>query len=92
MTGSVIIRLIGPASAVNYTPLGDLFLRDANVNAARGRGTIETTSDPARAKRFASKAEAWAYWGQQSEVKPRRPDGRPNRPLTAWTVLVEPAP
>lgn len=49
-------------------------------------GLSEQTSD---AKQFEAPHEAMQYWQQQSEIAPLRPDGMPNRPLTAYTVCVE---
>lgn len=51
---------------------------------------IRTTPDPAQARVFASGSEAMECWRQQSTRDPVRPDGRPNRPLTAFTVEIKP--
>lgn len=50
---------------------------------------IRWTTDPAQAMTFAGGAEALACYRQQSLTVPLRPDGRPNRPLTAYTVSIE---
>lgn len=42
-----------------------------------------------KARRFDTAGEALVYWRQQSVACPLRPDGKPNRPLTAYTVSVE---
>lgn len=55
-------------------------------------GAIVSSDDPERAMAFASFDEAVLYWQRQSERTPLRPDGRPNRPLTAFTVEIEPLP
>jgi hypothetical protein len=48
------------------------------------------TDDPAKAQRFAGPVEALTEWKRQSTVLPIRPwDGRPNRPLTAYTIGLE---
>jgi hypothetical protein len=64
------------------------WLVECNVDAAGGRGTVRATHERARAKRFADAGEAMAYWKRQSKVRPLRPDGKPNRPLTAYTIEV----
>ncbi len=55
---------------------------------------IVTTPDIAKAKRFASKIEAFECWRQISKRDPYggrlAPDGKPNRPLTAFTVQIGP--
>lgn len=48
---------------------------------------VKTTATLAEARRFTT-AEALAYWKQVSARWPRRPDGKPNRPLTAFTVSI----
>lgn len=52
-------------------------------------GAANWTEDPAEALHFATAAAAIAAWRVQSTVVPVRADGRPNRPLTAYTVSVE---
>jgi hypothetical protein len=37
---------------------------------------------------FPSKAAALDYYFTTSKTVPRRPDGRPNRPLTAYTIEI----
>lgn len=54
-----------------------------------GQGDVETTSDPAQALVFPSHREAWDCWRQVPRNRPVRPDGKPNRPLTAFTVTIE---
>jgi hypothetical protein len=39
--------------------------------------------------RFADLAAAVACWKRQSTVRPLRPDGKPNRPLTAFTITFD---
>ena len=61
----------------------------AVVNGVHG-GRIELTIHPDDARRFADSGDAMLAWNKQSRVRPYRPDGRPNKPLTALTVEVEP--
>jgi hypothetical protein len=63
-----------------------LYLSAFNVDGARGRGLIRTTSDVGWALRFPSFAAVMELWQRQSTVRPLRDDGKPNRPLTAWTI------
>ena len=48
--------------------------------------------DPAEAKLFASALEALEEWKRIRTRDPWRVDGKPNRPLTALTVSIEPWP
>jgi len=61
-------------------------------DAADFRGRTVTTSDKAKARVFPDAAAAFDYWRQQSALLPLRPDGRPNRQLTAFTIEVESVP
>lgn len=54
-----------------------------------GLGDIVITEDPTKALKFESAEDAIRLWKAQSKVCPIRPDGRPNRPLTACTVSIE---
>ena len=53
-----------------------------------GNGIIKTTPQIESAKVFGDAVQALAYWKQQSKHVPLRPDGKPNRPLTAFTVEI----
>lgn len=57
-------------------------------NIAYPTGTVESGDDPAKAFRFATAKEAAALFRLESTRTPVRPDGRPNRPLTAFTVEI----
>ena len=70
----------------------DLWLATWNVDALDGRGDVVVTPEEAGAATFPDVGAAWRAWGQQSRVRPLRPDGRPNRPLTAYTIEIEPVP
>lgn len=55
--------------------------------APGSRGHLKTTKNELDARRFPNHRAAWEFWMQDNGV---RPDGKPNRPLTAWTVIIEP--
>jgi hypothetical protein len=62
------------------------FLKSFDPDANGGWGLITWTTDPEDAMVFATVGDALEMWKRQSTLLPLRPDGRPNRPLTAWTV------
>ncbi len=64
---------------VEYDPT--ILLPDGSYDG----GLLEVTDDPAQAKDFPTTEECLACWNQSYGI---RPDGKPNRPLTAWTVEV----
>ncbi len=49
---------------------------------------IVCSPDPAQARRFATTDEAQAFW--QTTSGRTRPDGQPDRPLTAFSVVTQP--
>jgi hypothetical protein len=79
----------------DYAPLtphgrARVFVKSFDHDADRGRGDGKFTNDPNDAKRFDNGADAIEFWQKQSKVRPLRPDGKPNRPLTAYTAAIEP--
>jgi hypothetical protein len=50
------------------------------------RGTMSVTDKPEEAVVFPDQAQAWEYWKQEHGT---RHDGKPNRPLTAFSVLIQ---
>lgn len=65
------------------------YLAWSNPNARHGRGDERWTPDLRQAKKFKSFEEAMACWKAQSTLVPFRPDGKPNRPMTAYSITVE---
>jgi hypothetical protein len=51
-----------------------------------------TTPNIAEAKHYPSIMEAGEEWARVDKRRPIRPDGKPNRPLTALTVTFDPVP
>ena len=68
----------------------DRYVVACDVDARDGRGVLVDTPDQARATVFPSAFDALEYWKRQSTRRPLRDDGKPNRPLTAFTVEVVP--
>lgn len=54
-----------------------------------GLGRVWSCAKPSEAIHFATFPEATEFWRQVSFVRPLRDDGKPNRPLTAFTVSIE---
>jgi hypothetical protein len=51
---------------------------------------LVATPDITKAQHFTTKIEALELWRSVDPRNPKREDGRPNRPLTAFTVEVLP--
>lgn len=89
---SVLIRCLGLAG---YT-LGDQpqpalvgqFLAEYDPEKHDGMGEAAWTPDREHALRFDDAVEAWALWTTVPTSRPVRPDGQPNKPLTAFTIEI----
>jgi hypothetical protein len=65
------------------------YLQWSDPDANDGFGNDWWTTDLAKAKRFATFTDAMECWKAQSSIRPFRDDGRPNRPMTAYSVTPE---
>jgi len=67
----------------------DIYLQSFDHEARDGFGVGVFTEDIGKAMRFVDVAEAMAFWQRSPTNHPiRSSDGKPNRPLTAWTVEI----
>lgn len=80
---------------MHSTPIGiatehdGRWLKEYDPTAGK-HGRIVSTSDAKEAKRFASHADGWEEYRRSHGF--RTTDGKPNRPLTAWSISIEPLP
>lgn len=84
---AVLIRIIENAAGLACLEAG-MFVAEMDVDAFNGQGRLVAAADPANARRFATVRKALEYYKRPSTVRPWRPDGKPNRPLTAYTVEI----
>jgi hypothetical protein len=85
---AAVIRIIERADSSDSPEAGQyvvVFDHDAHA----GRGTGMFSRDVAHALRFNTKADAIEFWNRASRLRPLRPDGEPNKPMTAYTVEIE---
>jgi hypothetical protein len=68
------------------------WLAEYDPDADGGAGRITSTADPLRAKRYPDLAAALGEWRRVSTVQPTRLDGKPNRPLSAYTITPQEIP
>lgn len=90
MTGPCVMLCVGLANGAP-TPDKGKWLAAFDPEAMDGRGLAAWTSDRKRAYRFHDPETAWRVWHAIPANRTTRPDGKPNRPLTAYSVMVEPA-
>jgi len=76
-------------AAIDGREIQWLYLKSYNVDSDGGRGDVTLTHDVNEALKFASEHAAYSAWQQQSKTNPLRPDGKPNRPLTAYHATFE---
>ena len=82
-----VMRAVGFADG-SACPFVGQYLSHFDANAHDGRGWAEYTRHVDNALRFRDAAEAWRFWRTISRVRPVRPDGKPNRPLTSTTIEI----
>lgn len=87
MATKLVMRCLGSASIVTVEydqEVTGKYLKEYDPDGNNGFGRIVFTEEPTEAKSFESSTELFETWGAQSTVRPLRPDGMPNRPLTAY--------
>lgn len=92
------MRIVGLVNGTSHTAFDGKYLVDYDaerdgIDPATGLPTIAhiaVTDDPARALVFDHVGEGLECWRRVCERDPVRPDGQPNRPLTAFTVEFAP--
>lgn len=88
-----LIKILSVAGAIiDSKGLVGGYLRRYDPEAHDGQGHMESTNDVAEAVRFETVADALRAYQAVPKKRPRRPDGRPNKPLTAFTIEVVEAP
>jgi hypothetical protein len=73
------------------SPVGR-YLAEFNLEYAGGVGMARWVASRAEAIRFPSMIAAYETWRKVSATRPLRGDGKPNRPLTAYSVEFEDIP
>ena len=89
------IQLVAPGGRVNTLdslsgqPQPGDWLLSYDPEYGGGVGLAGWTPDPSKAMHFEGAIAAMECWRTQSATVPFREDGKPNRPLTAYTVSIE---
>jgi hypothetical protein len=85
---TVVIQIIAPAFGHDPEMEGK-YVKEYDPDANDGLGFVLGVLNPEEAKKFDSAGDALRFYRQVSTVRPVRPDGKPNRPLTAYTISIE---
>ena len=80
----IVIIAHGPVSG-SYEIAGE-YVKTYDPEAHNGRGAATFTKDVNEALKFSDFTEAMAFARKQPANRPFRADGKPNRPLTAFTL------
>ena len=88
MTRHVRIKVVGFANGQECRHAGQ-YLKSMDFEAYNGHGYATFTPDPDKAMQFPNARAAMSFWKTQSKTHPLRTDGKPNRPLTGTTVVIE---
>lgn len=87
----IVLRVVEMASRPGeYLPVSGQYLETYDPEAYDGRGSAMFTPNLERAKKFESVADAMRTWREVPASRPLRDDGRPNRPLTSFTMEILP--
>lgn len=86
-----VLHVIGLAASSNKTPFDGLYVKEYDPtwhlpDGCYDGGKLLCSVTPATAKCFDTPGEALMYYQQSYGT---RPDGMPNRPLTAFTVEIK---
>lgn len=87
---SSIVKIIGAAGGTR-TPHDGRYVVAWNPHTRYGMLECESTDDVTKAHQFDG-ADAFRAWTTVSSVQAVRPDGLPNKPLTALTIEIMPMP
>lgn len=81
------LKIVGVPIDLPFTPIEEgQYVKTYQASGGFGRGFLEVTDDIAKALQFDNTVDALECWRAVSTTHPLRPDGKPNRPLTAFTV------
>ena len=86
----VVIKIIGLANGGYHPRLGQYVVAFDPTVGADGAVFLETTANPTQATRYADFAAAFELFRAVSPNQPVRSDGKPNRPMTIFTVEIAP--
>jgi hypothetical protein len=83
------MKIVGKGHELFQVPV---YLEDFDLEFRGGLGKATLTADPSKALPFETLESLFETWSTISRTKPRREDGRPNRPLTAYSFEPEQVP
>lgn len=94
LKGPVVIQLVSLVSGDPHSLDGTYVVQyhPGPTSMPHGHCLLRTTPDILKAKVYANAEAAHSEWTRVDNRRPVRPDGQPNRPMTAWNVVIQEAP
>lgn len=86
-----LMKIVGSADG-RLSEFDCSYLAEIEFDIEQDGVKLLVTRSPDVAMKFADAKAVLELWRTQSKAVPRRPDGKPNRPLTAFTIEVVDAP
>jgi hypothetical protein len=83
-----VLIATGPMGLPPEHWVGPVYVKSYDPDAFDGRGDAMFTTEKQEAATFGTRADAMKFWLQVPASRPKRRDGRPNRPLTAFTIEI----
>ena len=84
-----VIQIVALAAGGGGAGLRGQYVESYTPDGNEGRGDLVLTPHVQAAKRYPSAAAAMDEWRRVSTTHPTRSDGKPNRPMTAFTIKIE---
>jgi hypothetical protein len=85
----VVMQILGYASG-EHCEVAGAYVFSVNIQTIPDLNWLRITWDKAEALRFKDTVEAFKVFNEVLQSVPVRPDGKPNKPLTAFNLLIEP--
>jgi hypothetical protein len=83
-----VIRIVHDAAGLPCPEAG-MYLKAMDFEAMEGFGHLVATPHIRHAMQFRSPALALQFYHTVPMCHPKRADGKPNKPLTAYTICIE---
>ena len=87
----VLLKIVRRVDGLRDKRVDGLFVKHYSPSGHGGYGILSVTKDMNDARKFADALEAMEVWAAVSTTHPKHANGKPNRPLTMYTVEVVPS-
>jgi hypothetical protein len=85
----VVVRVLGMANGLSIGPQDGWFIKHVDIQAIPDIHWLQLTPNLNLAKEWPSAGEVFELYREVLKKDPVRIDGKPNRPLTAFNIVIE---